>query len=101
MKVIGSKLREIGMMVTLLSMVHMVSCEDRLDRPRPSVSEGEQVEVSLCVGIADEVDAASLAGWFPRRLRKRLRYRTIHCPRQSPISSMVWRFGNTMEMAIA
>ena len=60
MKVIGSKLREIGMMVTLLSMVHMVSCEDRLDRPRPSVSEGEQVEVSLCVGLADEEEGAGL-----------------------------------------
>lgn len=43
-------------------MLGMSSCENRLDSPCPSTGEGKAVEVSLCVGIADEVDAASLAG---------------------------------------
>ena len=38
-------------------MLGMSSCEDRLDTPRPSTGGGKTVEVSLCVGIADEVDA--------------------------------------------
>lgn len=44
----------------MVSMLGVSSCEDRLDSPRPSTGVGKTVEVSLCVGIADEVDAASL-----------------------------------------
>ena len=47
-------------MMSIVSMLGMSSCEDRLDSPCPSTGGGKTVEVSLCVGIADEVDAASL-----------------------------------------
>ena len=61
MEVIGIKLQKaVLMMMSMVSMLGVSSCEDRLDSPRPSTGVGKTVEVSLCVGIADEVDAASL-----------------------------------------
>ncbi|MDB9151831.1 fimbrillin family protein [Parabacteroides distasonis] len=41
-------------------IVGMSGCEDRLDTPTSSSDKGKLVEVSLCVGLADEVNAASL-----------------------------------------
>ena len=61
MEEIGVKLQKaVLMMMSIVSMLGMSSCEDRLDSPCPSTGGGKTVEVSLCVGIADEVDAASL-----------------------------------------
>lgn len=37
-------------------IIGMSGCEDRLDTPLPSTGEGKAVEISLCVGLADEVD---------------------------------------------
>ena len=63
MEEIGVKLQKaVLIMMSIVSMLGMSSCENRLDSPCPSTGEGKAVEVSLCVGIADEVDAASLAG---------------------------------------
>ena len=44
-------------MMSIVSMSGVSSCEDRLDSPRPSTGGGKAVEVSLCVGLADEEDA--------------------------------------------
>ena len=61
MEVIGIKLQKaVLMMMSMVSMLGVSSCEDCLDSPRPSTGGDNTVEVSLCVGIADEVDAASL-----------------------------------------
>ena len=61
MEVIGIKLQKaVLMMMSMVSMLGVSSCEDRLDSPRQSTGVGKTVEVSLCVGIADVVDAASL-----------------------------------------
>ena len=108
MKVIGSKKKKIERNRNDGNIIvdgTYGKLRDRLIGPAFG-KRGEQVEVSLCAGLADEeegaglesapVDTKSAGGtgldvrWFPRRLRA-LRYRTIHCPRQSPISSMVWR----------
>ena len=63
MEEIGVKLQKaVLIMMSIVSMLGMSSCENRLDSPCPSTGEGKAVEVSLCVGIADEVDAVSLAG---------------------------------------
>ena len=62
MEVIGIKLQKaVLMMMSMVSMLGVSSCEDRLDSPRPSTGGDKTVEVSLCVGIADEVDAVSLS----------------------------------------
>ena len=61
MEVIGIKLQKaVLIMMSIVWMLGMSSCENRLDSPCPSTGEGKAVEVSLCVGIADEVDALSL-----------------------------------------
>ena len=58
MEEIGVKLQKaVLIMMSIVSMLGMSSCENRLDSPCPSTGEGKAVEVSLCVGIADEVDA--------------------------------------------
>ena len=62
MEVIGIKLQKaVLIMMSMVSMLGVSSCEDRLDSPRPSAGGDKTVEVSLCVGIADEVDAVSLS----------------------------------------
>ena len=60
MKTLGIKLQKarLIMMSMVGFIVGMSGCEDRFDTPRPSVERGERVEVSLCVGIADEEDRA-------------------------------------------
>jgi len=62
MKVLGIKLQKAGLIMMSIAgiIVGMSGCEDRLDTPRPPMPEGKSVDVSLCVGIADEEDAASL-----------------------------------------
>ena len=61
MEEIGIKLQKaVLIMMSIVWMLGMSSCEDRLDTPRPFTGGGKTVEVSLCVGIADEVDAGSL-----------------------------------------
>ncbi len=66
MEVIGIKLQKaVLIMMSIVWMLGMSSCEDRLDTPRPSTGGGKTVEVSLCVGIADEVDAGSLEAGPP------------------------------------
>ena len=63
MEVIGIKLQKaVLIMMSIVSMSGMSSCEDRLDSPCPSTGGGKTVEVSLSVGIADEDDAARLTG---------------------------------------
>ena len=58
MEVIGIKLQKaVLIMMSIVSMSGVSSCEDRLDSPRPSTGGGKAVEVSLCVGLADEEDA--------------------------------------------
>ena len=61
MKVLGIKLQKAGLIMMSIAgiIVGMSGCEDRLDTPRPPMPEGKSVDVSLCVGIADEEDAAS------------------------------------------
>ena len=85
MEVIGIKLQKaVLIMMSIVSMLGMSSCEDRLDSPCPSTGGGKTVEVSLSVGIADEDDAARLtgnpvsskvsgmaSGFGPRRLPRR------------------------------
>ena len=66
MEVIGIKLQKaVLIMMSIVWMLGMSSCEDRLDTPRPFTGGGKTVEVSLCVGIADEVDAGSLEAGPP------------------------------------
>ena len=63
MEEIGIKLQKaVLIMMSIVSMSGMSSCEDRLDSPCPSTGGGKTVEVSLSVGIADEDDAARLTG---------------------------------------
>jgi len=64
MKVLGIKLQkaELIMMSIVGIMVGMSGCEDRLDTPQPPMPEGKSVDVSLCVGIADGVDATPTKG---------------------------------------
>ena len=58
MEVIEIKLQKaVLIMMSIVSMSGVSSCEDRLDSPRPSTGGGKAVEVSLCVGLADEEDA--------------------------------------------
>ena len=62
MEEIGVKLQKaVLIMMSIVSMLGMSSCEDRLDSPCPSTGEGKTVEVSLCVGLADWEDAAALS----------------------------------------
>ena len=50
MEEIGVKLQKaVLMMMSIVSMLGMSSCENRLDSPCPSTGEGKAVEVSLCV----------------------------------------------------
>ena len=57
MEVIGIKLQKaVLIMMSLVLMLGVSGCEDRLDSPRPSTGEGKAVEVSLCVEFADEVN---------------------------------------------
>ena len=63
MEVIEIKLQKaVLIMMSMVSMLGVSSCEDRLDSPRPSAGGDKTVEVSLCVGIADEVDAGDGSG---------------------------------------
>ena len=57
MKVLGIKLQKAGliMMSIVGIMIGMSGCEDRFDTPNPSSCTGRPVEVSLYIGIADEV----------------------------------------------
>lgn len=58
----GVKLQKaVLMMMSIVWVLGMSSCEDRLDSPCPSTGEGKTVEVSLCVGLADWEDAAALS----------------------------------------
>ena len=62
MEEMGVKLQKaVLMMMSIVWVLGMSSCEDRLDSPCPSTGEGKTVEVSLCVGLADWEDAAALA----------------------------------------
>ena len=62
MEEIGVKLQKaVLMMMSIVWVLGMSSCEDRLDSPCPSTGEGKTVEVSLCVGLADWEDAAALS----------------------------------------
>ena len=66
MEEIGVKLQKaVLIMMSIVSMLGMSSCEDRLDSPCPSTGEGKTVEVSLCVGLADWEDAAALSTIYP------------------------------------
>ena len=57
MEVIVIKLQKaVLIMMSIVSMSGVSSCEDRLDSPRPSTGEGKAVEVSLCVEFAAEVN---------------------------------------------
>ena len=57
MEEIGIKLQKaVLIMMSLVLMLGVSGCEDRLDSPRPSTGEGKAVEVSLCVEFADEVN---------------------------------------------
>ena len=50
MEEIGVKLQKaVLIMMSLVLMLGVSGCEDRLDSPRPSTGEGKAVEVSLCV----------------------------------------------------
>ena len=62
MKVLGIKLQKAGLIMMSIAgiIVGMSGCEDRLDTPTSSSDKGKFVEISLCVGLADEVNAASL-----------------------------------------
>ena len=54
MEEMGVKLQKaVLMMMSIVWVLGMSSCEDRLDSPCPSTGEGKTVEVSLCVGLAD------------------------------------------------
>ena len=71
MEEIGVKLQKaVLIMMSIVSMLGMSSCENRLDSPCPSTGEGKAVEVSLCVGIADEVDTYHCG--LSKAVRKRL-----------------------------
>ena len=62
MEEMGVKLQKaVLIMMSIVSMLGMSSCENRLDSPCPSTGEGKTVEVSLCVGLADWEDAAALS----------------------------------------
>lgn len=64
MKVLGIKLQkaELIMMSIAGIMVGMSGCVDHLDTPQPPMPEGKSVDVSLCVGIADGIDATPTKG---------------------------------------
>lgn len=48
--------------MTLLSLVLIsTGCEERIDSPVVNPSEGETVEVSMTIGLADEVDGYNLS----------------------------------------
>ena len=56
---IGQKLETKGVIMTLLSLVLIgTGCEDKIDSSVVNLSEGKTVEVTLNIGIADEVDGA-------------------------------------------
>ncbi len=64
MEVIGIKLQKaVLIMMSIVWMLGMSSCEDRLDTPRPSTGGGKTVEVSLCVGIARRGGCRLFGGW--------------------------------------
>ena len=119
MEEIGVKLQKaVLIMMSIVSMLGMSSCENRLDSPCPSTGEGKAVEVSLCVGIADEVDAVSLAGGTSGtkagegvgsgsglnvRLQSSAKTKAaVEDPLAPPsrISFTAWRSGNTMRAVI-
>ena len=59
---IGQKLETKGVIMTLLSLVLIsTGCEERIDSPVVNPSEGETVEVSMTIGLADEVDGYNLS----------------------------------------
>lgn len=59
---IGHKLETKGVIMTLLSLVLIsTGCEDKIDSPAVNPSEGETVEVTLNIGLADEVDGYTLS----------------------------------------
>ncbi len=59
---IGQKLETKGVIMTLLSLVLIsTGCEERIDSPAVNPSEGETVEVSMTIGLADEVDGYNLS----------------------------------------
>ena len=54
---IGRQLKTKGVIMALLSLVLMnIGCDDKIDNPVVNPSEGKTVEVTLCIGIADEAD---------------------------------------------
>ena len=56
---IGQKLETKGVIMTLLSLVLIsTGCEEQIDPPAINSPEGETVEVTLNLGIADEEDGA-------------------------------------------
>ena len=74
MEEIGVKLQKaVLIMMSIVSMLGMSSCENRLDSPCPSTGEGKAVEVSLCVGIADEVDVPDIPLRLPAVYYRRIR----------------------------
>ncbi|MBC5644636.1 DUF4906 domain-containing protein [Parabacteroides sp. BX2] len=59
---IGQKLETKGVIMTLLSLVLIsTGCEDKIDSPAVNPSVGETVEVTLNIGLADEVDGYTLS----------------------------------------
>ena len=59
---IGHKLETKGVIMTLLSLVLIsTGCEEQIDTPAVNPSEGKTVEVTLNIGIADEVEGYSLS----------------------------------------
>ena len=87
MEVIGIKLQKaVLIMMSIVSMSGVSSCEDRLDSPRPSTGGGKAVEVSLCVGLADEEDAVGGT--------KTIMVPMIRWLLPDQISYMAWKFGN-------
>ena len=60
---IGQKLETIGVIMTLLSLVLIsTGCEEQIDSPAVNPSEEKMIEVTLNIGFAEEIDAAS---FFP------------------------------------
>ena len=60
---IGHKLETKGVIMTLLSLVLIsTGCEEQIDSPAVNPSEEKMIEVTLNIGFAEEIDAAS---FFP------------------------------------
>lgn len=62
MAYIGQNLETKGVIMALLSLVLVnMSCEDKIGSPVVNLSEGEMVEVTLNIGLANEADGYTLS----------------------------------------